>query len=141
MPRWPPTLVHQAVGDRLTCIFVDHGLLRKGEAEQVIETFDQHHGHASAGGRRQGGVPHRPRPTLSIPEGKRKLIGARFVRTFEAEAARLAARVGRRFGRVSGAGHALPGRDRVGQPTEHTQHARTIKTHHNVGGLPGGYDV
>ncbi len=53
------TLVHRAIGDRLTCVFVDHGLLRKGEAEQVIETFRAASGHAPGGGGRQRGFPGR----------------------------------------------------------------------------------
>src|SRR5213078_2036829 len=78
-------LVHKAVGDQLTCVFVDHGLLRKGEAEQVVETFD--------------GVFHVPLvhvqaqdrflerlSGITEPETKRKMIGEEFIRVFEEEA-------------------------------------------------------
>ena len=84
------TLVHRAIGDRLTCVFVDHGLLRQGEAEQVVETFQRHQG------MRLVAVDAREEFLTDLagvtdPERKRKLIGARFIRVFEAEAARLAA--------------------------------------------------
>ena len=83
------TLVHRAIGDRLTCVFVDHGLLRKGEAEQVIDTFRQHQG------MRLVAVDAKEDFLADLsgvddPERKRKLIGARFIRVFEAEAARQA---------------------------------------------------
>ena len=99
-------LVHKAVGDQLTCVFVDHGLLRKGEAEQVVETFD--------------GVFHVPLVHVQAqerflaklagvtePEEKRKIIGEEFIRVFEDEA--------RKLGDVALArpGDALLGRDRV----------------------------
>ena len=84
------TLVHRAIGDRLTCVFVDHGLLRQGEAEQVVDTFQQHQG------MRLVAVDAKEDFLTDLagvtdPESKRKRIGARFVRVFEAEAARLAA--------------------------------------------------
>ena len=76
-------LVHRAIGDRLTCIFVDHGLLRAGEPEQVVETFEKHQG------MRLIAVDAKEEflsdlAGVADPEQKRKLIGARFVRTFEA---------------------------------------------------------
>ncbi|MFN3332758.1 MAG: glutamine-hydrolyzing GMP synthase, partial [Caldilinea sp.] len=87
------TLVHRAIGDRLACVFVDHGLLRKGEAEQVIETFERHQG------MRLIAVDAKEEflsdlADVEDPERKRKLIGARFVRVFESEAARLASEWG-----------------------------------------------
>ncbi|MCB0105644.1 MAG: glutamine-hydrolyzing GMP synthase, partial [Caldilineaceae bacterium] len=83
------TLVHRAIGDRLACVFVDHGLLRKDEATQVVETFDKHQGmHLVAVDAKEEFLSDLAEVT--DPETKRKLIGARFVRTFEAEAARLA---------------------------------------------------
>ncbi|HEU4972116.1 MAG TPA: glutamine-hydrolyzing GMP synthase, partial [Gaiellaceae bacterium] len=81
-------LVHKAVGDQLTCVFVDHGLLRENEAEQVVETFGGHFHvplvHVQAQKRfltRLAGV--------SDPEGKRKIVGEEFIRVFEEEAAQL----------------------------------------------------
>src|SRR5207248_11488950 len=78
-------LVHKAIGEQLTCVFVDHGLLRKGEAEQVVETFDGHFHvplvHVQAQERfltRLDGV--------TDPELKRKIIGEDFIRVFEEEA-------------------------------------------------------
>jgi GMP synthase (glutamine-hydrolysing) len=119
-------LVHKAVGDQLTCVFVDHGLLRKDEAAQVVETFDgQFHVplvHVQAQDRflsRLEGV--------SDPEEKRKIIGEEFIRVFEAEAGRLGdARFlvqGTLYSDVIESG----GSEGV---------AATIKSHHNVGGLP-----
>jgi GMP synthase (glutamine-hydrolysing) len=119
-------LVHRAVGDQLTCVFVDHGLLRKGEAEQVVEAFrDVFHVplvHVQAQERflaRLAGVVD--------PERKRKLIGEEFIRVFEEEA-RVLGDVrwlvqGTLYSDVIESG----GTDGV---------AETIKSHHNVGGLP-----
>ena len=79
-------LVHKAVGDQLTCVFVDHGLLRKDEAEQVVETFGGHfhvplvHVDAAASGSSRGS------PASTDPEEKRKIIGEEFIRVFEEEA-------------------------------------------------------
>ncbi len=119
-------LVHKAVGDQLTCVFVDHGLLRKGEAEQVVETFDGLFHvplvHVQAQERflaRLAGVTE--------PEQKRRIIGEEFIRVFEAEAAKLGdirwLVQGTLYSDVIESG----GTDGV---------AETIKSHHNVGGLP-----
>jgi GMP synthase (glutamine-hydrolysing) len=121
-------LIHRAVGDQLTCVFVDTGLLRQGEGEQVAATFRDHM-HiplvvADARARfldRLAGVED--------PETKRKVIGAEFIRVFEAEAARL--------GDVPFLAQGTLYPDVI----ESTSHdtgtvAQTIKTHHNVGGLP-----
>lgn len=117
-------LVHRAVGDRLTCIFVDHGLLRKGEAEQVVQTFRNGFGinlvHVDASERflrRLAGV--------TDPEQKRKIIGEEFIRVFEEEAARL--------GEIDFLvqGTLYPDVVESGTAT-----AAVIKSHHNVGGLP-----
>jgi len=119
-------LVHKAVGDRLTCVFVDHGLLRKNEAEQVVETFgDQFH------------VPlvhvQVQRRFLELldgveePEQKRKIIGREFIRVFEDEA--------RRLGDVDWLVQGTLYSDVIESGgTEGV--AATIKSHHNVGGLP-----
>ncbi len=119
-------LVHKAVGDQLTCVFVDHGLLRKGEAEQVVETFDGLFHvplvHVQAEERfiaRLAGV--------TDPEQKRRIIGEEFIRVFEAEAAKLGdirwLVQGTLYSDVIESG----GTDGI---------AETIKSHHNVGGLP-----
>ena len=99
----------RAIGDQLTCVFVDHGLLRLNEGEQVMDTFAQH--------LRREGDPRRRRATSSSarsrastdPEAKRKIIGRVFVEVFQREAAKLDER------EVARAGHDLPGRDRVGR--------------------------
>ncbi|HEX7097682.1 MAG TPA: glutamine-hydrolyzing GMP synthase [Acidimicrobiia bacterium] len=117
-------LVHEAIGDQLTCIFVDHGLLRADEAEQVEETFRGHFDvdliHVKAADRfleRLEGV--------TDPEQKRKIIGETFIRVFE-ETAR---EVG--DARFLVQGTLYPDVIESGSAT-----AATIKTHHNVGGLP-----
>jgi GMP synthase (glutamine-hydrolysing) len=119
-------LVHKAVGDQLTCVFVDHGLLRKGEAEQVVETFDGVFRvplvHVQAQERflaKLAGV--------TDPETKRKIIGEEFIRVFEDEARS----IGNPPWLVQGTLYSdvieSGGTDGV---------AETIKSHHNVGGLP-----
>jgi len=81
-------LVHKAVGDQLTCVFVDHGLLRKGEAEQVVETFSGHFHvplvHVQAEARFLGRLAG-----VTDPEQKRKIIGEEFIRVFEEEARKI----------------------------------------------------
>ncbi len=127
-------LVHRAIGDRLTCVFVDHGLLRLGEAEQVVATFQQHQG------MRLIAVDAKEDFLTDLagvedPERKRKRIGARFIRVFEAEAARAAAEWGVDSPAFLAQGTLYP--DVIESASSgDTQHARTIKTHHNVGGLP-----
>ncbi|MEZ4870447.1 MAG: glutamine-hydrolyzing GMP synthase [Caldilineaceae bacterium] len=128
------TLVHRAIGDRLACVFVDHGLLRQGEATQVVETFQQHQGmHLIAVDAVEEFLSDLA--GVTDPEQKRKLIGARFVRTFEAEAARLASEWRVDAPAFLAQGTLYP--DVIeSASSEETRHARTIKTHHNVGGLP-----
>jgi GMP synthase (glutamine-hydrolysing) len=119
-------LVHKAVGDQLTCVFVDHGLLRENEAEQVVETFSGHFHvplvHVEARERflsRLAGVDD--------PERKRKIVGEEFIRVFEEEASNLGnvrfLVQGTLYSDVIESG----GDDEV---------AAKIKSHHNVGGLP-----
>ena len=119
-------LVHKAVGDQLTCVFVDHGFMRKDEAAQVVETFDGHFHvplvHVQAQERflaRLDGV--------SDPEEKRKRIGEEFIRVFEGEAANL----GDIKWLVQGTLYSdvIESGGDVGV-------AAKIKSHHNVGGLP-----
>jgi GMP synthase (glutamine-hydrolysing) len=124
-------LVHKAVGDRLTCVFVDHGLLRKNEAVQVVETFGDHFRvplvHVQAQDRfleLLAGVDD--------PEQKRKIIGREFIRVFEDEARKLSDRVG---GDVRWLVQGTLYSDVIESGgTEGV--AATIKSHHNVGGLP-----
>jgi GMP synthase (glutamine-hydrolysing) len=126
-------LLYRAIGDRLTCIFVDHGLLRQGEAAEVIETFRAHLGMKLV-------AVNASREFLmelegvTDPEIKRKKIGARFVRTFEATEVDVAQHSGGRSAFLA-QGTLYPdvieSASRLEQRT-----ARTIKTHHNVGGLP-----
>ena len=101
-------LIHEAIGDQLTCIFVDHGLLRAGEAEEVVTTFRD---------RFNIRLVHRDASELFLgaldgvtdPELKRKTIGRLFIEVFEEEAAQARRR------RFPGAGHAVSGRDRERQ--------------------------
>ena len=120
-------LIHEAIGDQLTCIFVDHGLLRKGEAEQVVETFRD---------RFNIKLVHRDASDLFIgelegkddPEEKRKIIGRLFIEVFEEEAAK-----------IGGANFLAQGTlypDVIESVSFTGGPSVTIKSHHNVGGLP-----
>jgi GMP synthase (glutamine-hydrolysing) len=128
------TLIHEAIGDHLTCIFVDHGLLRRGEAEQVRSMHGRHMGMklialdaATAFLTDLAGV--------TDPELKRKRIGARFVRVFEEAEAQAAAMHPDRHAAFLAQGTLYP--DVIESASRSEQRtARTIKTHHNVGGLP-----
>ncbi len=126
------SLLHRALGDQLTCIFVDHGLLRQGEAAQVVETFKHELGirlvAVNASEEFLGDLAG-----VTEPESKRKRIGNRFVRIFEREAARLAAEWGTRQARYLAQGTLYT--DRI-ESAGIGRSAATIKTHHNVGGLP-----
>jgi GMP synthase (glutamine-hydrolysing) len=119
-------LVHKAVGDRLTCVFVDHGLLRKDEAEQVVDTFGDHFHvplvHVQAQERFLSLLAG-----VEDPEQKRKVIGREFIRVFEDEA--------RKLGDVRWLVQGTLYSDVIESGgTEGV--AATIKSHHNVGGLP-----
>jgi GMP synthase (glutamine-hydrolysing) len=124
-------LIHRAIGPRLTCIFVDTGLLREGEADQVMATFAEHLGvrvdrvdASEAFLRELAGV--------TDPEQKRKIIGREFVQVFQAEAAKL--RAGGVAARWLAQGTIYP--DVIESAGAKTGKAHTIKSHHNVGGLP-----
>ena len=120
-------IIHEAIGDQLTCIFVDSGLLRQGEAEEVVRTWRDrfniklvHRDASDAFLRALDGV--------SDPETKRKAIGRVFVEVFEEEAAR-----------VGGADFLAQGTlypDVIESISAHGGPSATIKSHHNVGGLP-----
>lgn len=117
-------IVYEAVGDQLTCIFVDHGLLRAGEASQVEETFRSHFEvdliHLKAADRFLEQLTG-----VTDPERKRKIIGETFIRVFEEAAAMVG------DARFLVQGTLYPDVIESGSGT-----AATIKTHHNVGGLP-----
>jgi GMP synthase (glutamine-hydrolysing) len=119
-------LVHKAVGDQLTCVFVDHGLLRKDEAAQVVETFEGHFHvplvHVDAAARFLAKLDG-----VTDPEEKRRIVGEEFIRVFEAEAEKL--------GRVPFLVQGTLYSDVIESGgTEGV--AAKIKSHHNVGGLP-----
>ncbi len=125
------TLVHRAVGERLTAIFVDHGLLRLGEAAQVVETFRKSM-HMRLVVVNAADAFLRDLRGITDPEEKRRRIGHRFIRVFEEEAARLA-----RGGDIRYLVQGTLYPDVIeSAKDEETAAARTIKTHHNVGGLP-----
>lgn len=120
-------LIHRAIGKQLTCVFVDNGLLRKNEREQVRETFEKNMGlklivvdavdrfmNALAG--------------VTDPEAKRKIIGREFVNVFQDEAAKFTA------AKWLAQGTIYP--DVIESAAAKTKKAKTIKSHHNVGGLP-----
>jgi len=120
-------LIHEAIGDQLTCVFVDHGLMRQAEAEQVVSLFREHYGiplvHVDAEQAFLSGLAG-----LTDPEAKRKFIGKTFIDIFDAEA------------------HKIGGADFLAQGTLYPDVIEsvsftggpsvTIKSHHNVGGLP-----
>lgn len=120
-------LLHEAIGDQLTCIFVDHGLMRSNEADEVVSLFRGHYNiplvHVSAGPRfleRLEGV--------SDPEVKRKTIGATFIEVFDAEAEKI--------GNVGFLGQGTLYPDVIESVSFTGGPSVTIKSHHNVGGLP-----
>jgi GMP synthase (glutamine-hydrolysing) len=120
-------LIHEAIGDQLTCVFVDHGLLRAKEAEQVVSLFREHYGiklvHVNVEEQFLAGLAG-----VTDPEAKRKFIGRTFIDVFDAEA------------------HKIGGADFLAQGTLYPDVIEsvsftggpsvTIKSHHNVGGLP-----
>ena len=129
-------LVHRAVGERLTCVFVDHGLLREGEAEQVVATMDNRFHvplvHVDASDRFLGLLAG-----VDDPEEKRAIIGETFIRTFEAEAARIATDGGEPVQYlVQGTLYS----DVIESGGE-AGVASNIKSHHNVGGLPDDMEL
>jgi len=124
------TLVHRAVGDRLVCIYVDHGLMRKRESELLSQTFEANLG------MRLLMVDARERFLRRLvgvidPEEKRRIIGDEFIRVFEEEAARISTAAPIDF---LTQGTLYP--DVIESTAPETKAAAKIKTHHNVGGLP-----
>lgn len=125
-------IIHRAIAERLVCVFVDNGLMRQGEAEQVIATFKEHFGipliavnaseeflTALAG--------------VADPEQKRKIIGEKFIRIFEREAGQI------ENARFLAQGTLYP--DVIESRAPDRQKGVTIKTHHNVGGLPADMNL
>jgi GMP synthase (glutamine-hydrolysing) len=120
-------LLHRAVGDQLICIFVNNGLLRKNEPEQVIQTFEKEmHARLVAVDAAEDFLS--VLTGVTDPEAKRKIIGEKFVRIFEAEA--------RKLGQVDFLAQGTLYPDVIESATRSQAAAAKIKTHHNVGGLP-----
>jgi GMP synthase (glutamine-hydrolysing) len=124
-------LIHRAIGDQLTCIFVDTGLLRKDEGAQVMDTFGKHLGvrvdMVEASVRFMSALAG-----VTDPEQKRRIIGREFVNVFQEEAERLKGRG--TAARWLAQGTIYP--DVIESAGAKTKKAHTIKSHHNVGGLP-----
>jgi GMP synthase (glutamine-hydrolysing) len=120
-------LIHKAIGRQLTCVFVDHGLLRLNEAVQVMDTFARHMQvkviHVDASAEFYGALAG-----VSDPEHKRKIIGKQFVDVFQREAAKI------KGAKWLAQGTIYP--DVIESAGAKTKKATTIKSHHNVGGLP-----
>ena len=120
-------LIHRAIGDRLTCVFVDTGLLRLNEAAQVMDTFARDLGvrviHVAASDRFMSALEG-----VADPEAKRKIIGREFVAVFQVEAGKLPK------ARWLAQGTIYP--DVIESAGAKTKKASAIKSHHNVGGLP-----
>src|SRR3990172_3133512 len=120
-------LIHRAIGNQLTCMFVDNGLLRLNEAEQVMQTFAQHLGvkviHVDA---REQFLGHLA--GVADPEQKRRIIGREFVEVFQHEATRLP------LVKWLAQGTIYP--DVIESAGANTRKAQSIKSHHNVGGVP-----
>ncbi|HYD33573.1 MAG TPA: glutamine-hydrolyzing GMP synthase, partial [Methylophilaceae bacterium] len=120
-------LIHKAIGDQLTCVFVDNGLLRLNEAEQVMQTFANNLGvkviHVDASDKFLSDLQG-----VSDPEAKRKIIGREFVEVFQQESAKLPQ------AKWLAQGTIYP--DVIESAGAKTKKAHTIKSHHNVGGLP-----
>jgi GMP synthase (glutamine-hydrolysing) len=128
-------LVHRAVGDQLTCVFVDHGLMRKNEGEQVISAFRDTFRVPLVAVDAEERFLARLRG-VSDPETKRKRIGAEFIRVFEEEATRVAGNGAKDAPRFLVQGTLYSDVIESGGGTG----AATIKSHHNVGGLPDDLD-
>jgi GMP synthase (glutamine-hydrolysing) len=120
-------LIHRAIGNQLTCVFVDNGLLRLNEAEQVMKTFAENLGvkviHVDASSQFLGELAD-----VSDPEQKRKIIGRVFVEVFQREAQNLP--------QVKWLAQGTIYPDVIESAGAKTKKAHTIKSHHNVGGLP-----
>ena len=120
-------LIHKAIGDQLTCIFVDHGLLRLNEAENVMKTFKKNLGvkvvHINAENKFLGDLKN-----IIDPEEKRKIIGRNFVEIFQKES--------KKYDHVKWLAQGTIYPDVIESAGGKTKKAHNIKSHHNVGGLP-----
>jgi GMP synthase (glutamine-hydrolysing) len=125
------SLLHRAVGDQLNCIFVDNGLLRKGEAPEVLKVFRQYFGANLVHVEAQNLFLDRLRG-VTDPEAKRKIIGEEFIRVFEREAHSL--------GRIRFLAQGTLYPDVI-ESVSFKGPSATIKSHHNVGGLPDMMDL
>ncbi len=125
-------LIHEAIGDQLTCVYVDTGMMRKGESDQVVSLFKEHYDmnliHVSAGDEFLGLLEG-----VSDPERKRKIIGGTFIDIFEREAKKVG---GAKF---LAQGTLYP--DVIESVSFDGGPSVTIKSHHNVGGLPERMDM
>ncbi len=124
-------LIHRAIGDQLTCIFVDHGMLRQGEVLQVVETFDREMGMRLVA---VNAIEEYLEALEGVtePEQKRRIIGEKFVRIFEREANKL--------GQIDFLAQGTIYPDVIESAGKDKKDAHVIKTHHNVGGLPDDMD-
>ena len=120
-------LLHKAIGKNLTCVFVDNGLLRKGESEQVIQTFKENMSLNVIKSDSQD-VFMRHLKNIEDPEQKRKIIGRTFIDVFDVEAIKL------KEVKFLAQGTIYP--DVIESSGSESNEARVIKSHHNVGGLP-----
>jgi GMP synthase (glutamine-hydrolysing) len=120
-------LIHRAIGDQLTCVFVDHGLLRLDEGKMVMDMFAKNLGvkviHVDASEQFMTQLSG-----VADPEAKRKIIGREFVEVFQVEAGKL------RGAKWLAQGTIYP--DVIESAGKNKKSAHTIKSHHNVGGLP-----
>ncbi|MEM9122197.1 MAG: glutamine-hydrolyzing GMP synthase [Pseudomonadota bacterium] len=125
-------LIHEAIGERITCLFVDTGMLRQGEAEEVVSLFRGHYNiplvHIDAADRFLGALEG-----VRDPEQKRKTIGRLFIDVFEEEA--------RKLGPVEFLAQGTLYPDVIESVSVHGGPSATIKSHHNVGGLPERMDL
>jgi GMP synthase (glutamine-hydrolysing) len=120
-------LLHKAIGDQLTCVFVDTGLIRLGEGDQVMDTFSKHLGVKVIRVNAENKFMKALRG-VEDPEKKRKIIGARFVEVFDEEAQKLT--------EVNWLAQGTIYPDVIESAAARTGKAHVIKSHHNVGGLP-----
>ena len=130
-------LIHEAIGDRLTCVYVDHGLMREGETEQILSLFREHYAiplvHVDA-----SEIFLASLHGIRDPEQKRKIIGRLFVATFEAEAKKIAENGpdGQKLGAPEFLAQGTLYPDVIESVSFSGGPSVTIKSHHNVGGLP-----
>nr|MCU0758633.1 glutamine-hydrolyzing GMP synthase [Steroidobacteraceae bacterium] len=133
-------LLHKAIGERLTCVFVDHGLLRHQEGDQVMRVFEKNLGvrviRVDAAGRFFGELKG-----VADPEAKRKVIGRLFVEVFDEEARKLAGEGADESSRVQFLAQGTIYPDVIESAGSRTGKAHVIKSHHNVGGLPAHMEL